>query len=62
MADTASNFLGAAGGTDPLPYVVLAYGLGALALFGYAAWLLRQSSLLKTILAEVRAAAPARRQ
>jgi hypothetical protein len=41
-------------GMDPVPYMVMAYGIGAAGLFGFAAWNLRQRLKLRTLLAAVR--------
>lgn len=36
--------------TDPLPYLLAAYGIGAIAIGGYAVWLLRHRLRTKTYL------------
>ena len=41
-------------GTDPVPYIMLAYGIGAAGLFGFAAWTAVQRAKLRTMLAAVR--------
>ena len=41
-------------GMDPVPYIVLAYGIGAVGLFGFAAWTAQQRAKLRTLLAAVK--------
>jgi hypothetical protein len=42
------------GGTDPVPYFVMAYGVGAAGLFGFAAWNVLLRRRLRILLAAVR--------
>ena len=44
------------GGTDPMPYITMAYSIGAFLLFIYAAHTLRERVKLRTLLAAVKAA------
>ncbi len=48
--------MGALSGTgmDPVPYFFMAYGLGAVGLFGFAGWTLQQRIKLRAMLAAVR--------
>ena len=43
-----------AGGTSPIPYFIMAFGLAGVGLFGYAAWTLKQRHKLRLLLAAVR--------
>ncbi len=42
--------------TDPMPFITAAYGIGAAALFGFAAWTVAERSKLRRLLATVRPA------
>lgn len=41
-------------GTDPLPYLIAAYALGALAFLGFYVWCLYDRRRLRTLLAAVK--------
>ena len=41
-------------GTSAVPYIVMAYGVCAAGLFGYAAWTLRERLKLRVLLAAVK--------
>ena len=42
-------------GMDPAPFIIYAYGLGTVGLFGYAGWVMRQRLRLRSLLASVSA-------